>query len=153
MNTADYAHVPQRLAGEKFSDYKERRRLSHGLAMLSLHGMPTSGRFVENTNPQRRARRAAARAKREAINQPKPLAARKYKAKDPVAATWPKSKDQKRQSRPVIITRPLKHIHERRPDQKTPDGKWSGLHRTYALALRAANFGMGDKVQRIARGL
>lgn len=83
--------------------------------------------------------------------QPKPLVCRMRKAKDPIKPTWPHTVNQSEQSRPVIIARPLRHIHERRPDFKDAQGKFAGHTPHYQQALIAANRGMGHVVRHLAQ--
>lgn len=52
--------------------------------------------------------------------QPKPLPERKRKPKQAIKATWPHSPDQKRQSRPVIVMRPvLRRLEETHDNPRT----------------------------------
>lgn len=123
MSITVNVHIPQRLAGESFTDYKARRRVSNELAAQSRKGADSHGWFAEKTNPKRVARRAAARAQREAINQPKPLDVRVYKPKQAIKPTWPKTKDQRKQSRPVIVCHPLRATARRWLSEAEPDAK------------------------------
>lgn len=83
-------------------------------------------------------------------NSPKPLQCRVQKAKDPIKPTWPNSIDQRKQSRPIIIQRPLRHIHERHPDMKDAQGNFAGYAWRYAEAMNAAKEGDGASVRRLA---
>lgn len=50
---------------------------------------------------------------------PKPLSERKRKLKDPIKPTWPRTEDQKLQSRPLIVIRPLYQLtHGLKPEER-----------------------------------
>jgi hypothetical protein len=48
---------------------------------------------------------------------PKPLATRKQKLKKSIPATWPRTDNQKAQSRPVIVIKPVRALKARLKDE------------------------------------
>lgn len=103
-------HAPQRLENETREAYRARRKASHQAARAVRYGTPNADRFVQSTNPQKHAVRAARKAAKFSGAEPKPLTVRAYKPKKAIPATWPASKDQNKQSRPVIIIRPVRAL-------------------------------------------
>lgn len=103
-------HAPQRLANETREAYRARRKASQQAARATRYGTPNTDRFVQSTNPKKHKVRAARQAAKFSGAQPKPLAERNHKPQEPIKATWPKSKDQRKQSRPVIVIRPVRAL-------------------------------------------
>ena len=103
-------HAPQRLANETREAYRARRKASAEAARATRYGTPNTDRFVQSTNPKKHAIRAARKAAKSSGAEPKPLAVRAHKPKAAIKPTWPASKDQKTQSRPVIVIRPVRAL-------------------------------------------
>lgn len=64
---------------------------------------------------------------------PKPLHERTHKAKPPIKATWPRTPDQKGQSRPVIVMGPVRAMledteHPRTRRRIRSAGNWMPKH-------------------------
>jgi hypothetical protein len=65
---------------------------------------------------QRRIYQALKReAKAENGQHPKPIKVRGHAPKSPIKATWPKTNDQKQQSRPLIVVHPIRQYKKLRP--------------------------------------
>lgn len=68
-------------------------------------------RALRKMAPNRLLYRAMKRAATSDRGQnPKFATPRKRKPKDPIAPTWPRTEDQKAQSRPLVLVHPLRHI-------------------------------------------
>lgn len=60
----------------------------------------------------------SAQAKTNASQNPTPINERKHKEKPLIDSTWPHTRDQNRQSRPVIVLRPVRALMKK--NTKTP---------------------------------
>lgn len=98
-------HSPVRQPNESQEQYRKRRIQSRIVVASRTTNLPSSGVFTQHFNRERNAQRGDARfAKRQASGQsPKPIIARERKPKQATKPTWPKSDDQKSQSRPLIV--------------------------------------------------
>lgn len=114
-------HAPQRLENETREAYSARRKASQQAARATRYGTPNTDRFVQSTNPEKHAERAARRAAKFSGAEPKPLKVRTHKPKKAVKATWPDSKDQRAQSRPVIVSHPVRALGKLMVAAAVPD--------------------------------
>lgn len=107
-------HTPERGHDESFSDYKARRNCSQATAKQIMTDMPR-----DYSRPKRE--RPAAKP-RNTGQHPKFVKARVHKHKAGVIKpTWPKSIDQKQQSRPLIVIRPVRALRRALLDRTAPD--------------------------------
>lgn len=97
-------HAPERQAAETHSDYRSRLQLSRE-AIAASQSMPATAR-TKPAISKRDAHRAKVAIQHIDATQPKFDEPRKRKVKDAIKATWPKSDDQKAQSRPLIVLGP-----------------------------------------------
>lgn len=114
-------HAPQRLENESREVYQLRREASKRAARATRFGTPNKGRFVQSTNPEKHAERAARKAAKFSGAEPKPLKVRVHKHKKAIEPTWPKSKDQNKQSRPLIVCHPLRALKAKMLAAAIPD--------------------------------
>jgi ADP-heptose:LPS heptosyltransferase len=68
----------------------------------------------------------------------KPVKVRKHKPKAAIKATWPKTKDQKQQSRPMIVVHPIRQIVKLRKHYPTNELVGLAKHHLDAIALSLA---------------
>lgn len=114
-------HTPERLEGEPFDLYKQRRKSAHLAAARVCAGiLIVDGRRHQHTvstrSLERAEKRAAKQARVRASQQTKRTRERHHKPKASIPPTWPtgtgkrmgKDADQFRQSRPVIVMRPVR---------------------------------------------
>lgn len=91
-------HNPERLLTETFAEYQDRRKASQIAVKAALKGIPVAFKHSDKK-----------RVRKHPFNgTPKFAKVRTHKPKDPIKATWPKSDDQKLQSRPVIVVHPIR---------------------------------------------
>jgi len=114
-------HAPQRRENETREGYNERRKASKQAARATRFGTPNTDRFVQSTNPEMHGVRAARKAAKFSGAQPKPLKVRAHKPKKAIKATWPTSKDQLKQSRPVIVVHPVRALGKLMVAAAVPD--------------------------------
>jgi len=145
-------HAPQRLDGESRTQYAARRIQSKLACRLVKFGLENTGRFVQSTNPKKKARKALASATfpKSSGQNPIALTVRHHKPKAAIKPTWPHSVDQRKQSRPLIIMSPLKQLKAAFPVTKNIDGTTS-VNQALALAQTFAAKGNGAVVRHIAR--
>lgn len=67
------------------------------------------------------------------------------------ARPQPKESSAWKRRGPLVIVRPLRHIHERHPDLKDMQGNFAGYAPRYEDALDAAQHGDGATVRRLAQ--
>ena len=67
------------------------------------------------------AKRAAVKAPTLAAQNPTPLPVRNHKPKAPIAATWPHTKDQHKQTRPIIVMHPVRALRNSFLSRNSPD--------------------------------
>jgi len=119
-------HAPQRLANEPREAYRARRArraASQQAARATRYGTPNTDRFLQSTNPKKHGVRAARKAAKFSGAEPKPLPVRNHKPKKAIKATWPGSVNQKKQSRPVIVSRPVRALRALMLAAATPNMK------------------------------
>lgn len=103
-------HAPQRLANETREAYRARRKASAQAARATRYGTPNMDGFTQSTNPKKHAVRAARNAAKFSGAEPKPLVVRSHKPKAAIKATWPATPNQRKQSRPVIVVKPVRAL-------------------------------------------
>lgn len=116
-------HAPQRLANETREAYRARRAAAKQSARATRYGTPNVERFEQSTNPKKHGVRAARKAAKFSGAEPKPLPVRNHKPKKAIKPTWPASVNQKKQSRPVIVCRPVRALRALMLAAATPDMK------------------------------
>jgi hypothetical protein len=102
-------HAPERQAGESQDDYRARRELSQQIAAACM--APTNPpRFVQRVGKVGQSRRDKHRSEvaisariASLATEPKPLTIRARKPKAEIKPTWPRTPNQKRQQRPLIV--------------------------------------------------
>lgn len=67
---------------------------------------------------------------------PKPLRERRRKPKAAIKPTWPNTADQRKQSRPLIVARPVRRLTKGRFTPVTTAGAVTEKHKLDAAALR-----------------
>lgn len=120
LDASAKTYNPARRADESFADYKVRR--SYGIQRAkanrtetarigsSTHRTPASGEPFSKTSSKWNHRQKVAFNTEQAglATSPKFLKERKRKVKASTPASWPKSRDQLAQSRPLIVIRPVR---------------------------------------------
>jgi hypothetical protein len=68
---------------------------------------------VDRKTYQRLKKQVSAQALTNASQHPKPKKQRKHKQKELIAPTWPHTKNQRKQRRPVIVMRPIRALKKK----------------------------------------
>jgi len=135
-------HNPERGPNESFDDYKQRRRASNQAAR-NLRQPAQQFQFTQHTNAKQRAHAAKVREERKTGACPVFSKVRRHKRADPIKPTWPRTKDQRKQSRPMLYLSPLAELR-RRLTLGTDDKGFPIMHKDWAGLTRAASQGRGD---------
>ena len=135
-------HNPERGPNESFDDYKLRRRASNQAAR-NLRRPAERAVFAQHTDANQRAHAKGVREKRKTGQAPVFAKARRHKRADPIKPTWPRTKDQRKQSRPLLYLSPLAELRRRLTIGTDAKG-FPIMHKDWAGLTRAASQGRGD---------
>jgi hypothetical protein len=114
-------HTPERGADESFEDYRARRRASQAAAQQLKDGTNfidvkdwerICGGAARSSRDRHRGRVRVQRARLGAAPGPKFPKERKRKPAKAHGPTWPRTEDQKAQSRPLIVIKPIRQIKQ-----------------------------------------
>ena len=147
---------PARYEGEDFEEYKTRRRQANKAikdgtftTLLSqVEGLKPAGRKLRSKRAIHRQKVAFERSLDLAKVAPKPAKARTRKPKASIPPTWPKTENQKAQSRPIIVLGIVREMEQVMKDAGVPRKK--GLKEYFGTYSRQALHQVLGEVQAAA---